>query len=294
MEFTEPVYRHPLDANSLLLRGTQGCSYNKCNFCYISREYRFAAASLEHMEKELQDCEGMYPPHTRIFLVGANPLALPARKLLDYATLIKKYYPQFREISMQGRVTDIARKSLDELIELRQAGMRHLLVGIESGNEEALLIMNKGHSASQTMEQLTRLKQAGIEFTTLYILGCAGRGQGEKSGLATASLLSQAGPRMISTTGLTAFTHAPIHQMVQSGQFVEASEKEKIEELKIFIENLECETQLYSMHYLNPIKLRVTLPQARQHILHELNMFLNSYSATQIEQMVNRQHMTTL
>lgn len=52
--FTEPAYRHPMDAEALLLRVTQGCTWNKCNYCYVSKGYRLMVATLEEMEEELQ------------------------------------------------------------------------------------------------------------------------------------------------------------------------------------------------------------------------------------------------
>lgn len=71
--FTEPVYRHPMDARALLIRGTQGCTWNKCRYCYVSRGFRFMAATTEEMEAELKFYAGRYPADTNVWLVGSNP-----------------------------------------------------------------------------------------------------------------------------------------------------------------------------------------------------------------------------
>ena len=292
--FTEPAYRHPLDAGALLIRGTQGCTWNKCNYCYVSRGYRFMAATPEEMEEELQAKAGKWPADTRVWLVGSNPFCLPTKKLLEYSRLIRKYYPRFSEISMQSRATDIAAKSMGELRELRDAGIQNLFIGMESGDEETLRFLNKGHTAALTLEQLERLNEAELGFSALYMLGGAGAGKGEENGMATAALLSRVRPRMVSTTGLTVFPNTPLFELQQKGAFMEASEVEKIRELLAFIKNLEQPTFLYSLHYLNPVHFAVRLPDEKEKIVQALERFLVENSAEEIEEMVNRADMRSL
>lgn len=292
--FTEPMYRHPLDANALLVRATQGCSWNKCRYCYVSRGYRFMAATPEEVEEDVKANAGRYPAGTNVWIVGSNPFCLPTKKLLEYIKIIRKYYPKFSEASMQARVTDIAAKSLEELRELRDAGVGNLFVGMESGDEETLRLLNKGHTAALTLEQFARLNEVDLGFSALYMLGGAGAGRGERNGRATAALLSQVRPKMISTTGLTVFPGTPLVEMREKGLYREATEQEKVQELLTFVEHLDQSTLLYSMHYLNPVHFMVTLPDAKERIVQGLRTFLAENSAEDIEGMVNRASMRSL
>lgn len=246
------------------------------------------------MEEELQAKAGKWPADTKVWLVGSNPFCLPAKKLLEYIKLIRTYYPRFSEVSMQARATDIAKKSMEELQDLRDAGLHNLFIGMESGDEDTLRFLNKGHTAALTLEQLGRLNQAGIEFSALYMLGCAGAGRGVANGKATAALLSQVRPRMISTTGLTVFPNTPLFELRREGAFKEASEQEKIEELLAFIKHLNQTTLLYSMHYLNPVHFSVRLPEEKEKIVQALEGMLAENTAEELEEMVNRADMRSL
>ena len=81
MNFTEPAMRPPQEAQSLLLRATQGCTYNACHFCYVSRGYPFMAVTPEQLEQEVQSLKPFFPADTNIYMTGSNPFALPAHKI---------------------------------------------------------------------------------------------------------------------------------------------------------------------------------------------------------------------
>lgn len=288
MQFTEPVFRAPQEAQYLLVRGTQGCTHNQCNFCYMSRGYQYGAASPEQFETEIRLQKDVYPANTRVYIVGSDTFSLPFAKLNTYAEIIRRHIPGFAEISIQGRLSGASRKSLDELKLLSAVGIKHLYIGMESGLDEALRIMNKGITAQETLEQMQRLDEAGIEYTAQCILGLAGRGRGQAGGMASANLLNQVHPRRIMTTGLTVFPNAPLAAMVKNGEFVEASEKEKIQELLVFIEHLNVETIFDASHYLNPVHYRFRNPQQKNEVLDDIRKFLVKHSKTEIERMVKR------
>lgn len=52
MKYTNPVYRPPFEADSLLLQVTAGCSHNKCTFCTMYKGVPFQTETIEQIEKE--------------------------------------------------------------------------------------------------------------------------------------------------------------------------------------------------------------------------------------------------
>lgn len=296
MRFTEPAMRPPQEASSVLLRATQGCTWNKCNFCYVSRGYDFAWVTPEELDLEAAGIKIFFPAKTPIYLTGSNPFALPASRLKEYIAVLRRYFPEFTRVSMQSRIDDIARKSDAELAELRSLGLRHLYIGTENGNEEVLAMMDKGHTARDTVTQLRRLDSAGITYTTFYVLGLGGKGKGRESGRATAEMFNQVHPDRITTTGMTLFANTPVAEMAENGLFEEASEREKIEELREFLANLKIDVFYDGVHYLNPVNYRFHNGNgdAKARVLADIDEILLTNSDAELEMMVNRREMRSL
>lgn len=290
MEFTEQPMRPPQEAHSLLPRATQGCTYNGCRFCYVSKGYPFMAVTPDQLEREILAQKQFFPDDTPIYMTGSNPFALPAEKLKTYLAVLRKHLPHFTRVSMQSRINDIAGKNMADLRELYGLGLSHLYIGTENGNDAVLTLMNKGHSASETVEQLLRLDEARITYTTFYIIGMGGKGMGVASGEATAQMFNQTHPQRITTTGMTVFPHTPLAEMKTRHEFVEASEREKIEELQAFLKTLTIDTFYDGIHYLNPLNYRFANndAEAKRHALEDIDEVLRSYSDEELEKMVSR------
>ena len=112
MKYNGTVYRPPIEANTLLLPVTEGCSHNSCTFCNMYQGIPFRMLSLEEVEEYLGAIREKYGAFAdgvqRIYLVGADPFALSASRLLERISLIRKYLPNIKVITMYARVDNIA------------------------------------------------------------------------------------------------------------------------------------------------------------------------------------------
>lgn len=296
MRFTEPAMRPPQEANSLLPRVTEGCTHNKCKFCNISKNYRFRAISVADLDQQLASLVPYYPSNTPVYMCGSNPFALPTRMLKEYIEVLKRHFPYFSRLSMQSRIPDISSKSQEELKDLRDAGLKHLYIGTENGSEDVLKLMEKGHTAQDTVTQLQRLQEAGISFTNFYVIGLGGKGKGRETALATAEMFNKVKPLRITTTGLTMLPNTEIAEMAKKGEFEEASEREKIEELYTFLSHLETEAFYDGIHYLNPVHYRFhnSDKKTKALVLKDMEELLKENSDEDLELMVNRKQMLSL
>lgn len=278
LHFTGTVWRPPYEAYSVLLQATVGCTHHACKFCDLYGDLRFRLASPDEIEADLRIIARHQPRARRVFLVGANPFVLSAERLIWLADLIRDHLPRVRTIGMFARTDDIRRKSDAELRELRARGITGLSIGTETGDEATLAFMNKGVTAADTFEQCRRLDAAGIEYYFTYMTGLAGKGHGQRAARATAALFNRLHPYIVNVVSLTLFSDAPLAREAAEGAFVEAGERERIEELRTFVRELTIPTVLLANTVSNSVPLSGRLPEDRARLLRELDRALATLS----------------
>lgn len=282
-----------MEAGSMLLQATRSCNWNKCAFCYRDKSYPFLAATPEEIKDQILAQLPLYPATTPVFFVGSNTFALPPRMQRDYLKLVNEYLPEHGRVAMFSRIDAIAAKSDEDPRELRELGLTQLYVGTENGDDAALALMSKGHTAAEALTQLKRLEAVGIDYVVFYILGLGGKGTGRRTALATAELFNKLRPRRITSTGMTVTEGTGAWEARRKGEFVDASEREKIEELRLFLENLTTDTYFDAMRYLNPLhfKLKNSDAETKAAILAEMDRILAACSDEELERAVDRKSM---
>ena len=181
----------------------------------------------------------------------------------------------------------------EELQQLASRGPLHLYVGTENGNDAILSLMDKGHTAREAEEQLKRLDRAGIAYTVFYILGLGGKGKGREAGADTAALFNKVHPERIVTTGMTVTDGTGARDMEDAGEYVQASEREKLEELETFIETIRVPSIYDGLHALNPVHYQFNTGDdvARSQVLADIRRILETYSDSELEAAVGRREM---
>lgn len=278
MHFTGQIWRPPFEANSVLLQATVGCSHNNCKFCTLYHGTPFRVAPFEEIEHDLKIVQKYQPHARRVFLTGANPLVLSQSKLVNVLNAIHDHLPDVQTIGSFARITDVKRKSDDDLKELHRLGYDRIMIGIESGDDTTLEFMRKGFTVNDIIEQCLRLDAAGIEYNFFYLIGLSGAGNGERAALAGAEVISKLRPFAIEILSLTLFPESDLYLEVQRGAFAEASEYERIEELKTLIANIHSDapTTILANTVSNPVPIVGRLPEDRQTMLAQLQSVLDN------------------
>lgn len=248
MHFTEPVYRNPYWPTFPLLQITQGCTHNKCKFCTMYTGVKFRLQPMEFIEEDLREI-AEYAPHSKtIQLLSANPLAMTSNKFKPILEKINEYLPEMEYIYTQTRVSDLKNKTVEELEQSRELGLREISLGVESGDDWTLNRINKGYTSEDIIEQCGKLTDAGIDFWVTFLNGVAGREHSHDHAVNSAEIFSQCNPMLVGTGGLTLFPGTPLLEEAQRGEFDPLSEKEMLVELKTFVEHLNCDCSFITHH----------------------------------------------
>ena len=137
---------------------------------------------------------------------------------------------------------------MEELKKLKELGMREISLGVESGDDWTLDRIQKGYHAEDILEQCHKLEEAGIDYWMTFLNGVAGRSHSREHALNSAKIFSQCRPMLVGTGGLTLFPGTPLLEEAQRGEFDPLTEKEMLEELKLFVENLNCDCSFITHH----------------------------------------------
>lgn len=301
MHFTGTIWRPPYEWDSLLLEVTAGCTHHRCKFCtlYDDLPFPFRMSPLEDIEADLREAQlfqtgpmermtrqmqGLPPSEgpERAFLVGANPFVLKAGRLERIAELIRTYFPRCRTVGCFARITDITGKTDDELSRLARAGYDGVTIGVESGDGEALAFMDKGYTPEDIIAQTRRLDGAGIGYHFFYLAGIAGAGKGRESARRSAEIFNQTHPRRVGSSMLTVFPESRLYQEIQAGNWREAGEKEKLEEVRTLVERLDIPVIFAALGASNAVNMEGRLPEGRGKLLSALDEVIAQYSEAEL------------
>ncbi len=268
MKYTGPVFRPPVEANTVLLQVTVGCTHNKCSFCTMYRGTRFAVESVEQIEQDLREAKSTYGTLKRIFLINGDAFVLRAEKLKIIAKKIIEYFPEMETITMYASIRNIRTKTDEELKELQRLRINDLWVGVESGSDEVVRHLGKGYTLAEAQTQLARLNTAGIRHNGIFMLGAAGKGKGIDNAIKTAHFINQTKPRLVGVTTLGFFEGSAIANEVEQKIFTPATELEILEEEKKLIELIDVENiPFYGSHPINAAYVVGMLPADREDMI---------------------------
>lgn len=275
LHFTGQVWRPPYESRSQLLQVTSGCTYSKCKFCSLYHGTRFRMSPISEIESDLAVIQEYQPFARRLFLTGANPFALSYNRLLNLGLLFRKYLPRLENIGCFARVTDIKSKSTEELRNLRHLGFYGISIGTESGDDDVLVRMNKGYTATDIVEQCHRLDEVGIRYNVVYLSGLSGRGGCLENAERSATVFNQIRPFIVNVVSLTVFPESQLFDEMQQGLFVEAGEKERLKELYVLISQLDIRTTVFANTVSNVVPFSGMLPNDKAMILKKIDGALN-------------------
>lgn len=103
-----------------------------------------------------------------------------------------------------------------------------------------------------------------------------GNSKGERNAINTANVFNQLHPFTINFVSLTVFPETELYEEVQRGNFVEATEHERLLELWTFISRLRIETTLLGNTVSNTVPFIGMIPNDKVRLLNELDLAIKN------------------
>ena len=284
--------------DSLLVRFTRNCAWQRCKFCYGSlyQREKFQLRPVEEIERDIDAVKAIaeeiqqasdsngYSGHVNIgsglkmlqrdfdlqqrqswitvfawlrsgaataFIQDADSLIMPTPDLVESLRYLKGTFSSLGRITSYARASTIYRKTIEDLMAIKQAGLNRLHVGLESGDDELLKHVDKGVTAEQHIIAGKKAKAAGFVYSTYVMPDLGGRGRSEAHARNTARVLNEIDPNYIRLRPLVPRPSTPLFAEYQSGEFLLSSPHERLRELRSMIGPLTVTSRLCFDHMMN-------------------------------------------
>jgi radical SAM superfamily enzyme YgiQ (UPF0313 family) len=200
-----------------------------------------------------------------VFLQDANTLIMRTPELIELLEYLKQTFPSIERVTSYARSKTAAKRSAAELKELFEAGLSRLHIGLESGCDEVLEEMQKGVNAEEHIKGGRKVVESGISLSEYVMPGLGGKRWSERHAIETAKVLNQINPDYIRIRSLIVHKSMPLYDKLLSGKFEMLKEDELVDEIGLFIRNLDCSSYVVSDHMLNLLgEIEGQLPQDKE------------------------------
>ena len=141
-------------------------------------------------------------------------------------------------------------------------------MGLESGCDQVLKRMNKGHGEAEIVEMGQKVRKNGIALSVTAITGLGGPELLEQHAIETAKAFNAMDPEYIGMLTLMVEPETPLYDWVRDGSFRLLTQPQVLQETRLLVENLDSPGSVFRMnHASNYLALKGTLNQDKEAML---------------------------
>ncbi len=292
-----PPFRPPSEAESLLLRVTRGCPWNRCTFCSMYKDVKFEIRDVEEINHDIELARELYGPRVKTVFIGdSNSLVVKAESLIEILKSLYAGFPRLERVTSYGRAKTIVQKPLEELQRIRKAGLTRLHVGLETGDPQLLKEIKKGATPDEMIEGGRKAKQAGFEYSLYVLLGTGGEDRWEPHARGTAAVLNRIDPHFIRVRTLIPQPNCPMYEDMVAGRFRLPGPEAILRETRLLLAELNVQSEFLSDHVSNLLPLHGKLPEAKDGMIRMIDEALQEMKQSDPlrEEMETRRRLTSL
>ena len=283
-----PPYRPPNEATSALIRASRGCPWNKCLFCTMYKTIKFRPRPVDEVKKDIDTAAKIYQGAKTVFIADSDSLVM--KDIEEIIRYIKLRFPHADRITSYARAKTLMKLGSERLKKIKKAGLSRVHVGLESGDEKTLEFMKKGVTPQDIITGGKEAKKSGLELSFYILIGAGGKERIKEHAIGSAKVCNEVNPDFIRLRTLVVQRDSLLEEKKKKGEYTPTSPIEKLQEIKLFLENLQVNNcEFSSDHFTNNIWVDNTvvyrgiygfLPKDKKDMLDLLNNTLNFLSVT--------------
>jgi len=298
MYYAEPVYRPPSEAYSLLVQATVGCSSAAAGRCYFCNstvfnrtipEKNFRIRPTHEILEDIEIGGRQYGKGVdKIFLLDSNAMIIKTPELLRIVKKCYETFPNLKQVACYACCEDILRKTDEQLLELRKTGLNLVFVGLESGDQEVLNLINKGATVENQIEAVAKANKAGIQTSVTVILGLGGKRLSEQHAINTGKAATKMNPSFFAALTLMLVPGTVLDDMVKRGEFELVTDPlDVLKEVELIVKNIDAPGPVVfrTNHASNYLPLRGVLPGDKEGLLKTIRGAMKDPSILRAEYM---------
>jgi len=165
---------------------------------------------------------------------------------------------------------NLKKKTVAELVQLREAGLAMVYLGAESGDDAVLAKVNKGETYATTVDALTKLGAAGITRSVMILNGLGGQVLSEQHADHSARLANATQPEYLSTL-VVSFPQGEARFRAGFPEWEPLNQTGLFHEMERFLSQLELKRTVFrSDHASNWLVLKGTLGADKARLLAQI------------------------
>jgi histone acetyltransferase (RNA polymerase elongator complex component) len=218
----------------------------------------------------------LYFGGTQVFLQDGNSLMRKTGDLAEILRYLKEKFPSIERMTSYGRARTLAKKTVEELKELREAGLSRIHIGMETGYDPLLQYMKKGVTAKEQIAAGRNVVASGISLSEYLMPGLGGERWWREHAVESARVLNQIDPDFIRLRTLYVRRNMPLYRKVEAGEFARPSDDRIVAEVRLFLETLDgIRSAVVSDHILNLLEeVQGKLPEGKEEMLALIDRYL--------------------
>ena len=274
LNYAEPVYRPPSEAKSLIFQVTLGCSFNQCSFCDMYRNKEYSEKTWDEAKAEIDLMAKQLPDTTRIFLADGDAINISADYMVQIVEYLYNSFPKLERVSCYAMPMNLLKKTPEELKKMREAGLKMLYLGIESGSDIILKKITKGATAETIIRACRKAIETGFTLSCIIILGLGGKTHSKEHIKETARVVSASSPHYLGTLTLILETGVKQEFLTKFGEeFHPINDEEALIELHDLVEQIDVKEKMLfrENHGSNAYNIAGTFPDENNAMLKKIS-----------------------